>query len=123
MSGCNFDINKSVLENLKAMSGQKEIEIVAKECDIAFCRSSKQICGLEVINDPDPLKAALDYASKNNKICLVHEHSWFCMIPSRLTNLAGWLNAHKLWLAIDEQKRISAVRKEVRVLGDKVTTN
>jgi len=108
-----FNPGKSVLENLAAMSKQRNLAEVAAECDIAFCRSSKEIEGLEVINAPDPLRAALDYAAANDKTCLVHEHTWFTFVPSRKRDMRGWLNCLKIWETIDEQRRIAGQENEV----------
>ncbi len=109
MSG--YEFGKSVLENLKAMSEQRDIADVAKECDVAFNQGSGEIHGLKVITAKDPLKAAIDYASEvSGVVCLVVEHSWFGTVPSRKTDLKGWLNSLKVWDSIDEQRRIQANR-------------
>ena len=109
MSG--YEFGKSILENLKTMSEQRDIADVAAECDIAFNQGSGEIQGLKIITAKDPLKAAIDYASKENDItCLVVMHTWFCTVPSRKTDLRGWLNSLKVWDSIDEQRRIQANR-------------
>ncbi len=106
-----YNPEKSILENLIAMSEQRELADVAKECDIAFCRYSKKIEGLDVINAEDPLRAALDYAAKHKKTCLVHEHCWFAVVPPRKSNMPGWLNSLRIWESIEEKRRIAASRK------------
>ena len=62
-----FEFGKSVLENLIAMSKQRSLAEAAAQCGIAFCRHSKQIEGLNVINSNDPLKAAIDYAANHEQ--------------------------------------------------------
>ncbi len=98
-----YNPEKSILENLIAMSEQRELADVAKECDIAFCRYSSKIEGLDVINADDPLRAALDYAMKHKKTCLVHEHCWFGVVHPD----ARWMQSLKIWESIEEKRRIA----------------
>ncbi|MCK4819508.1 hypothetical protein KA005_27320 [bacterium] len=106
--GTKYEFGKSILENLKAMSVQKSLAEVAAGCDIAFCRYSKEIEGLKVINASDPLRAAIDFAAEHNKTCLVHEHDWFGVVPPRQHDMRRWLNCLRLWESIDEPRRIKA---------------
>jgi len=93
----DYEFGKSILENITAMSRPRDIEDVAKECDIAFNQGGGKIYGLVVIKAKEPLRAAIDCAYHNDVTCLVIEHTWFCKVPSRKSNLKGWLDSLKFW--------------------------
>ena len=102
-----FEFGKSVIENLTAMSAQRDFEEVKSECNAGFF---DEIDG--EVYDADPLRSALDHAVEYDDVkCLVVQDSWFMIVPSRKKDPVGWLNCLKIWESIDEQRRIKAVSK------------
>lgn len=93
-----YKFGKSVIENLAAMSVQRDFEEVKNECDAAFG---------EQFGDGDPLRAALDHAREYDVKCLVVQDDWFMIVPSFKTNMGGWVQCLKIWESIDEQRRIA----------------
>ena len=88
-----YEFGKSVIENLTAMSGQRDFDEVKSECVSGFSKEA---------GDDDPLRAALDHAVKHEGNCLVVQDNWFMKVPSRKDDLRGWLNCLKIWESIDE---------------------
>lgn len=97
-----FVFGKSAIENLRAMSVQRDFEEVKAECEGAFS---------EEFGDADPLRAAIDHAKAYDIKCLVVQDDWFMIVPGFKTDMVGWLNCLKIWESIEQQKRIAKARK------------
>lgn len=96
-----YKFGNSVIENLKAMSEQRSLEDVAKECQVTFSYES---------GDIDPLRSALDHAKEYDVKCLVIQDDWFMIVPSMESDLKGWTDCLRIWESIDEQRRIAESR-------------
>lgn len=97
-----YKFGNSVIENLKAMSEQRSLKAVMAECNAGFDVEA---------GDKDPLRAALDFAVKYDDVkCLVIQDDWFMIVPSRKTDMWGWIQCLKIWESIDEQRRIAESR-------------
>ena len=100
-NGIAYDFDKDLIGNLIAISPQRKLEEVAKECDIVFTKYRRQDVGLPQRINPDKsvLREALDWAMEHDQTCLVIEHLWFCVVLSRKTHPGGWLQSQSLWEA------------------------
>lgn len=86
-----YDPEKSIVDNLAAMSEQRDINEVAKECYAVFSVDGQWFDKLLAFKDDDPLRAALNYSRIYNRTCMVIFEDKFFKVPGFDENMGGWV--------------------------------
>lgn len=93
---------KSILQQLKEITPQQPLNVIAEQCDIGFADREIDIPLPFVLQIMvDPLKAALDYTYEHKKNSLVIIENYYTLITSDPT----WLRALQVWERWKEERR------------------
>ncbi len=92
---------KTLIEELAAITPQRPLTDVAKECDIVFSDGIAPI-KIKSFVTTDPFKSALDMARDGKKVCLAVFGKYFTVVHPD----ARWMQALRLYQSIQENLRV-----------------